>query len=52
MPPSNLYLVEALLMLTKLLVDNVLIGSLARVKYINKIIHSEIGLNKMIKKSN
>ena len=49
MPPSNLYLVEALLMLTKRLVDNVLINSLVRVKYINKIIHSEIGLNNIIK---
>lgn len=52
MPPSNLYLVEALLMLTKLLVDNVLVSSLARVKYINNIIHSEIELNKIIKECN
>ena len=49
MPPSNLYLVEALLMLTKLLVDNVLVNSLARVKYTNNIIHFEIGLNNIIK---
>ena len=52
MPTSNLYLVEALLMLIKRLVDNVLIGSLARVKYINKIIHSKIGLNNIIKECN
>ena len=52
MPPSNLYLVEALLMLTKLLVDNVLVSNLAFVRYINNIIHSEIGLNKIIKESN
>lgn len=49
MPPSNLYLVEALLMLTKLLVDNMLVNSLARVKYINSIIHYEIGLNNIMK---
>lgn len=39
-------------MLTKLLMDNVLVNSLACVKYINNIIHSEIGLNKIIKESN
>lgn len=39
-------------MLTKLLVDNVLVSSLARVKYINNIIHSEIGLNNIIKEFN
>lgn len=34
-------------MLTKLLVDNVLVGSLAHVKY-NNIIQSEIRLNNII----
>ena len=52
MPPSNLYLVEALLMLTKLLVDNVLVSNLAFVRYINNIIHFEIGLNKIINECN
>lgn len=39
-------------MLTKLLVDNVLVNSLARVKYINSIIHYEIELNNIIKECN
>lgn len=36
-------------MLTKLLVDNVLVSNLAFVKYVNNIIHSDIGLNNIIK---
>ena len=39
-------------MLTKRFVDNVLVSSLARVKFINEIIHSEIGLNNIIKERN